>query len=260
MCLAVVALDAHPRYAVVVAANRDEFHARPTLPATWGTAPPFVNIVAGRDLKAGGTWFGVHRDGRWALVTNVREPSAPDARAHSRGELVPRILNAAASPAAALDHVLATRDQYNGFNLLCGNATELAWASNRSPAAIKVARGIHGLSNAALDTPWPKVVQLRDALAAWTRAGADEFEPLFAALADRTLAQDHVLPATGVTLERERQLSAAFIVGERYGTRCSTVYALDRDGHARFHERSFDPDGCVTGNVVITFDGAAGRG
>jgi uncharacterized protein with NRDE domain len=253
MCLAVIALDVHPRYSVIVAANRDEAHARPTLPAAWGTAPPFLDIVAGRDVVAGGTWFGVRRDGRWSLVTNVRNGTVvPDARARSRGDLVPRVLNATASPTAALDEVLAARDHYNGFNLLGGDAAGMAWISNRSTAAVNAARGIHGLSNAALDTPWPKVIRTREVLAAWVQAGHDDVEPLFAALADRTVANDHALPATDVPLERERQLSAAFIVGERYGTRCSTIYTLDRDGRVRFHERSFDADGSVTGNAIIT--------
>ena len=253
MCLAVVALAAHPRYALVVAANRDEFHAREAAPAAWGDAPPFIGILAGRDLGAGGTWLGVRRDGRWALVTNVREGGVRDVALASRGELVPRVLNAGADAAATLAEVARDGGRYNGFNLLAGNAHAAAWMSNRSPRHRVLASGVHGLSNAFLDTPWPKVERTRERVQAWCERGDQDVAALLAALADRAQAADDELPDTGVTREWERMLSAPFIVGERYGTRCSTVLTIDHAGGACFIERQFAPDGSTIGEVVQAF-------
>ena len=258
MCLAVLALDAHPRFALVLAANRDEFHARPALPAAWGTRAPFDDILAGRDLAAGGTWLGVHRDGRFAFVTNVRQGTGRDPEARSRGELVPRVL----APGVRLDEAFAELahhgQAYNGFNLLAGDAAGARWMSNRDAGARDLAPGVHGLSNATLDTPWPKVVRTKAALARWIARDGTDTETLFAALADRRGAPDADLPATGVTLERERVLAAPFIVSPGYGTRCSTVLTFDRRGQARFEERSFGPDGEPQGSVVETFTLGAG--
>jgi uncharacterized protein with NRDE domain len=253
MCLAIVALDAHPHYRLVVAANRDEFHARAAAPAAWGVAPPFAGILAGRDLEAGGTWLGVRRDGCFALVTNVREPGRHDPGARSRGELVPRVLDAAATPDAVLDVVGALGNRYNGFNLLAGDAAHAHWTSNRFGPGARWARGVHALSNAQLDTPWPKVVRTVARFAAWAQRGERALAPMFAALADRVPAADHELPATGVPLDRERLLSAPFIVDAYYGTRCSTVFTIDRDGAARFHERSFDARGERCGEATEAF-------
>jgi uncharacterized protein with NRDE domain len=251
MCLVVVALGAHPRYSLVVAANRDEHHARAALPAHWGERPPYAGMLAGRDLEAGGTWMGVRGDGRWALVTNVREGRGGDTAAPSRGELVPQVLNAPkASALAALGHRAAA---YNGFNLLAGDAGSATWMSNRADGELSLAQGIHGLSNARLDTPWPKVTRTRDAVNAWAARGDEDVAPLFAALADRMPARDADLPSTGVPLEWERLLSAPFIVSDGYGTRCSTVLAIGRDGSARFVERSFDARGDATGEVAFDF-------
>ena len=247
-----VALGAHPRYPLVVAANRDEFHARAAAPAAWGQAPPFVDIVAGRDLAAGGTWFGVHRTGRWALVTNVREGGNSDPAARSRGELVPLALHASRLD-DAFAAIGAAVQRYNGFNLLAGDASGALWMSNRADGMRRLPTGLHGLSNALLDTPWPKLVRTRDRMAAWAATGGRDVAPLFATLADVTPAPDHLLPATGVPLERERMLSSSFIVSANYGTRCSTVFTIDRDGNARFHERSFDSAGATTGEAIESF-------
>jgi uncharacterized protein with NRDE domain len=255
MCLVITALDAHPRYALVVAANRDESHARAALPARWGDAAPFRDILAGRDLAAGGTWMGVRRDGRWALVTNVRlGNSRNDPAAPSRGALVPAILNDDADPASALTALMRPANAYNGFNLLAGDADHALWASNRSPHARTLHAGTHGLSNALLDTPWPKLVRTRDAVAAWAASDNEDLAPVFAALADRTLARDDALPSTGVPIEWERQLSAPFIVGDDYGTRCSTVLVIARTGRARWVERTFDARGIAAGEVEFEFD------
>jgi uncharacterized protein with NRDE domain len=250
MCLALIALDAHPRYPLVVAANRDEYHARPTVAAGWWDE----GWLAGRDLAAGGTWLGVTRGGRWAFLTNVREPARHDPSAPSRGSLVALVLARDGTVDTALAEAVAAATAHNGFNLVAGDRTRAQFASNRAPGAPLAAPGIHGLSNATLDTPWPKVTRTKSAFARWCDAGDDGLEPLFELLADRACALDRDLPSTGIPLERERALSAPFIVGERYGTRSSTVVALDHDGRMRFLERSFDAAGCVTGEGRFEFD------
>jgi len=253
VCLAVVALDAHPRYAVVLAANRDEFHARPAAPAAWWRDDAGMPILAGRDLAQGGTWLGVSRAGRFAFVTNVREPSRYDPRAPSRGALVPALLHDGRPVGVALAAIVAGARHYNGFNLVAGDAVSAAFGSNRGPDAHALARGIHGVSNAGLDTPWPKLVRAKAGLAAWVAAGDEEPDRLWTVLADATPAPDHELPDTGIARERERLLSSPFIVSESYGTRCSTLLALARDGEAHFVERSFDATGTATGEVRFRF-------
>lgn len=249
MCLALLALDAHPLYAVAIAANRDEFHARPAAPAAWWPQ----GLLAGRDLAAGGTWLGVTRDGRFAFITNIRDPARHDPTAPSRGALVPEILADEAHPRAVLARVRASALRHNGFNLVAGSTDGFARTSNRAEGVRELGRGVHGVSNGIADAHWPKVVRTRAALTAWCERGDASVEPLFVALADRALAPDRDLPATGVSLEWERQLSAPFIVGERYGTRCTTVLALGRDGNATFVERSFGPDGRQSGEVTERF-------
>ena len=249
MCLALFALDAHPEYALVVAANRDEYHARPTAGAKWWQE----GWLAGRDLKAGGTWFGVTRAARWAFITNVREPSRHNPDAPSRGSLVPAVLADAQSPTASLGRIVAGATAQNGFNLVAGAGAQAAWGSNRGIASQSLPAGIHGVSNAALDTPWPKVTRTKAVLAEWCAAAGSDIAPLFAMLADTRVAPDAELPDTGVTRERERMLSAPFIVSPDYGTRCSTVLTVSRDGTASFVERSFDSDGGAQGDIEHRF-------
>jgi uncharacterized protein with NRDE domain len=253
MCLAVVALRVHPRYAVVVVANRDEYHARPAAPAAWWRDAATAELLAGRDLEAGGTWLGVNRRGRWAFVTNVREPGRHDPGAPSRGALVPRLLAHPADVAAALADVLADGARYNGFNLLAGDLAHGAWGSNRASQTRVLDDGVHGLSNAQLDTPWPKLEWTRAGVAAWARRGDPDVEPLFELLASRARPPDDALPATGVPLEWERVLSSPFIASERYGTRSSTVLAIARDGVATLRERAFDAAGTPVGEAVHRF-------
>jgi len=250
MCLAIVAVDAHPRYGLVVAANRDEFHARPTAAAAWWDR----RLLAGRDLEAGGTWLGLTRAGRVALLTNVREPHRLDRSAPSRGALVPAVLRDGSPVRDALARARGDGARHNGFNLVAGAADGAAWTSNRAERVVELGPGVHGLSNALLDAPWPKVLRTEAAVSAWLAAANDDIAPLFGALADRTLAPDAALPSTGVPLDWERLLSAPFIVSERYGTRSSTVVTIDRAGHACFVERSFDAAGNPCGEVVHRFD------
>lgn len=252
MCLALLVQDAHPRFAVVLAANRDEHHAREAAPAAWWDE----GWLAGRDLEAGGTWLGVTRGGRYALITNIREPDKRAPGAPSRGRLVTRVLGAATPPGATVAAIVADAGAYNGFNLIAGDTTAAWWGCNRPPASRPLARGVHGISNAVLDAAWPKVARTKAALAAWCARGDEDLTALFAVLADRSRAADAELPSTGVPLDWERLLSSPFIVGEAYGygTRCSTVVAIGRDGRARFVERSFDPAGRSTGEVDVVFE------
>jgi uncharacterized protein with NRDE domain len=252
MCLVAVALDAHPRYWLAIAANRDEFHDRAAEPAHWWRE----GWLAGRDLEAGGTWFGVRRDGRWALVTNVREPGKRDALAMSRGGIVTDALSAPSIDAFA-QQLASHGGRYNGYNLLAGNTRAALWQSNRAEGTHALASGVTGLSNAALGTPWPKVERLSQAMRAWAATGEALLDPLLDALADRERVPDAKLPSTGVPLDWERLLSAPFIVSERYGTRCSTVLVVGRDGEARLVERSFDASGATTGTVDTRFPLAA---
>ncbi len=239
MCLIVLALHAHARHPLVVAANRDEDLDRPTAPAAFW--PGEAGLLVGRDLRSGGTWMGVTRTGRFSALTNVRDPRAHDPVAPSRGGLVVRFLAGGAEPLAHARAVAAERARANGFNLLAGAGGRLAWVSNAGGEPTEVTPGVHAVSNAALDTPWPKALRaaagLRRALAA---GDAIDPEALFEVLADRQIAADDELPSTGVPLEVERLLSAPFIVAPGYGTRASTLLLAGRDGRAELLERRFD--------------------
>lgn len=240
MCLLVFGRNAHPEYPLIFGGNRDEFYGRPTAPATfWDDAP---HVLAGRDEKEGGTWMGVTRNGHWGVVTNVREPGEyrPDAR--SRGHLVADYLRDEPSPQAYLEAVRADADAYNGFNLLVGIPGALFCLSTAGdpPVVRSVADGVHGLSNAQLDTPWPKVVHARRRLHSLLEGGTVGPDPILDLLDDRTPFPDADLPDTGIGREAERQLSPIFIDGERYGTRSSTVLCIDRTGTVTFVERTFD--------------------
>ena len=214
---------------------------------------PLPLQIVMRDAQIGKIGGGITRAGRFALLTNVRDPARHDPDAPSRGSLVPSVLTDDSDVTSTLTRVRDAAARHNGFNLLAGTPAGAAWTSNRSPDVKSLQRGTFGLSNALLDSPWPKLVRTKAVLADWlTRAEIDP-EPLFNALADRALAADVDLPATGVTLEWERRLSAPFIVSDVYGTRSSTVLTIDRDGSAHFAERSFDPGGAPNGQVEHRF-------
>lgn len=254
MCLALVALDAHPKYRCVIAANRDEFHGRESEPAHWWNE----GILAGRDRIAGGTWFGVTEAGRWALVTNFREGIPRDPNAPSRGQLVTQMLQSAASPVRASAALLPDAGRYHGFNLLVGDVSDAAFASNRSSGALALGAGIHGLSNHLLDTPWPKLLRSKARLAALLTDEEPTIEAAFALLADRETASGTALSLTGVSPQWERLLSSPFIVDPDYGTRSSTLLLIAQDSSARFIERSFDAGGRITGEAGFEFQvGAA---
>ena len=240
MCLIAVAYRVHPEFPLVVAANRDEFYARPTTQAAfWGDEP---SILAGRDLEGMGTWLGVTRSGRFAAVTNFRDPADLRTGRESRGTLVSGFLSQAGAAATYLDEVDARAGDYRGFNLLAFDSNDLYYYTNRGGPRQKLQPGIYGLSNHLLDTPWPKVRLARERLGAALEPGPAA-EPLFAMMADTSTASDGDLPETGVGHERERMLSAARIVSSSYGTRCSTVLMQSSDGAVRFAERTYGPEG-----------------
>lgn len=237
MCLIALAWQAHPDYPLIVAANRDEFHHRPAAAARfWPEAPA---VLAGRDLAAGGTWLGITRRGRFAALTNVREPGAAQG-SRSRGLLVSAFLQGGDSPQTYAAAVAADGAAYSGFNLLVGDADSLWWVSNRAPAPAPVVPGVHALSNHLFNTPWPKVQRARDGLAA--ALAVPSAERLFALLADDRAAPDDELPDTGVGLAMERLLSPPFIRSGGYGTRCSSVLLAGRE-RILFAEQTFTPDG-----------------
>lgn len=230
MCLVALALGVSERFPLVLASNRDEFYDRPTAPMHWWDQQP---MLAGRDLQGGGTWLGLSARGRLALVTNIRRPGAQRADAASRGAIVPAWL----ASALATDEFWTTLQvpHFNGFNLLASDLSrgEFVWASSDTPRPQALDAGIHGLSNATLDAPWPKVNVLKARLAAGLASATNRAEletSLFAALADTRQASDSALPSTGVPLDVERWLSAAFIQSPdgRYGTRCSTLLIVER--------------------------------
>lgn len=242
MCLVLLALDSHPDYSLIVAANRDEFYERATAPAGfWADAP---SVLAGRDLVAGGTWLGLDRRGRFAAVTNFRQGQHEPAAPRSRGQLVRDFLVSPTDPDEYLRKVDAEATRYNGFNLLVGEPGRLSYFSNREGRPRRLAPGVYGLSNHLLNTPWPKVVSGRNALQALVREPATELvESLLELLSDRTRPSDDLLPRTGIDDDWERLLSAAFIASEPYGTRSSTVVLVGRDGSATFVEESFGAGG-----------------
>jgi uncharacterized protein with NRDE domain len=250
VCLLVLAWEAHPRYRLVVAANRDEFHERPTAPMAKWPAPD--DIIAGRDLRAGGTWLAMDRWRRFGVITNFRELQRPDPNAPSRGNLIPNYLRGEGSPEQYLKELEPKAREYSGFNLLLADDKSLWYASNRAePFARPLPPGVYGLSNERLDTPWPKLRRVRRQFDPWlTSAREGSKEELFAILADTTQAGvDEQLPKTGLSPEWEQLLSSPFVLDEGYGTRCSTVVLLERTGVISLSERRFNPDGFAIGET-----------
>jgi uncharacterized protein with NRDE domain len=238
MCLIFLSLGQHPRYKLVVAANRDEFYARRTAPATFWSDAPY--ILGGRDLEAGGTWMGITKQGRISLITNYRDPQHIDPAAPSRGKLVSDFLHGKESPEAYLKNIASSGIAYNGFNLLVGNAESLWYYSNYRDGIDQITPGLHGLSNHLLETPWPKVVRGKQKMTAILQHTNITEEELLALLYDNTLADDAQLPDTGVGLERERMLSSMFIKSPHYGTRCSTIVLIDHNNRVTFAERTYN--------------------
>jgi uncharacterized protein with NRDE domain len=255
MCLLMLAWQSHPRYRLVVAANRDEFHERPA--AALGRWPAPDEILAGRDLKAGGTWLGLDRARRFGVVTNFRDLQPPKPAAPSRGELIPEYLRATQDPGGFLAALAPRAPAYSGFNLLLADQDSLWYGCNRArPFARALGPGVYGLSNEFLDTPWPKLERVRRGFDSWL-GKRDDRGPveLFGLLDDRTRVEDDaLLPRTGVEREWERVLSAPFVSHPVYGTRSSTLLLLEPDGALYLAERRFDARGEATGETEITLN------
>lgn len=248
MCLVVFAWQQHADYPLILAANRDEFHARPAEPMAWWRDRR--SILAGRDLQAGGTWLAVARNGRFATVTNYRE-NATSTALRTRGEIVTRFLGSddeADAFAGALDD-----DSYAGFSVLVKDRDQLIYKSNRGDAATRLNPGTFGLSNASLDTPWPKLVRTRGALETAVREERPSLDVLFDIVADREPAQEFETSAADLPFEMERAISAPFIVTPAYGTRCSTALLYRADGHIEIAERRFEPSGKMSGESRFVF-------
>jgi uncharacterized protein with NRDE domain len=252
MCLVLIAYRIHPRYPLVLAANRDEFHARTAAPMHWWSdGSP---VLAGRDLQAGGTWCGLDSHGRLALVTNYRDPSLPKTQGSSRGALVAAFLRGARSAREYVHDAAASADRYAGFSLLAMDDSSLGYAvSHPEPEAWMLEPGIFGLSNHRLDAPWPKLLRSRAQFEREIADGDPVPARLFDILSDRTVADDAALPDTGIGLEWERLLSSSFIVSPEYGTRCSTVILIDRHGQVAVEERSHSADGAATVRVRMSY-------
>lgn len=253
MCLILLAVQTHPEYRLILAANRDEYYERPSEPPHfWKDAP---ELLAGRDLVAGGTWLGITRTGRLAGVTNYRDPARVKPDAPSRGKLVTNFLRGDLAPSSYLELIRGEKDRYNGFNLILGDREQITWYSNRSDKITPLLPGIYGLSNRLLDTPWPKVVRAKAWFEEIIHTNEDlSTESVFRLLKDQTVAPDDRLPSTGVPLAWERILSPIFITSPTYGTRSSMVLLIDKDEHVTFLDRTFNGSPEPVSTATFEFD------
>jgi uncharacterized protein with NRDE domain len=262
MCLAIIAFQVLDDWPLIIVANRDEYHARPTLAAQpW---PENAQVLAGKDLEAGGSWFGVTQTGHVALLTNYREPSVAKQTATTRGELVSNYLMRPQKPLSYLQTLKEQAHLYSGFNLLVGDRLGLFTASNRSDKAGDLARdafeqsiskGVWGLSNAFWNTPWPKLTLTRDALKQYLlniqkHRKEPQASEIIHIMQDIVPVPDSLLPQTGLTLQRERQLATPFIIGQDYGTRSTTVLMQHKYGNILFQEQSYAPGALSTNKIV----------
>lgn len=249
MCLIVFAWQAHPDYPLVLAANRDEFHDRPASPMHWWSDAP--GLLAGRDLEAGGSWLALGAGGRYAAVTNYREGPASHEAPRSRGELVTRYVGASDTPESYARSI--EPDAYRAYNLLAGNADCLVYTSNRGDEPVRLAPAVYGLSNASLDAPWPKLVRTRETLREMLEHGVPEPDALFGLLADRRTDPAADPSAGSLDPALAEAVTAPFIVNPVYGTRCTTVVFLRRDGEVRVSERRFDRAGEPAGESTFRY-------
>lgn len=249
MCLLVVAHQVSADYPLIVAGNRDEFHRRPTQDAHWW--PDKKQLLGGRDEQAGGTWLAVHRNGRFATVTNFRDAVPPSGKLRSRGHLITEFL---ASELAAADYLRGIEgDRYGGFNLLVADGSEMAYLSNRGADMQVLPPGVYGVANATLDTPWTKVLRSKAALSALIAEGRANETNLLRMLGDRERASVHEIKAGELSFERAHAMSSPFIVQPDYGTRCSSVLLKDQAGRVRFTEVRYRPDGQPAGRSEFQF-------
>ncbi|MEZ4884580.1 MAG: NRDE family protein [Chitinophagales bacterium] len=255
MCLIIFAYKVHPKYPLIISANRDEFYERPTAKAHWWESHP--NLLAGKDLKGGGTWLGVSKSGRFAALTNYRDLQHIRTDAPTRGALVTDFLVNDDVSAMEYLHSIPNDEAYNGYNLLLYENEKLFWHSNVSGESRQLKAGIYGVSNALLDTPWPKVENGKAFLKDLLTQNSDifEVEKAFDYLKNTNKPNDKELPDTGVGIELERLLSPLYIQSPKYGTRCSTVVLVDVEGRIRFEERVYgeEGEGEVFEVLIVTF-------
>ncbi len=264
MCLIVFAWKVHPRFPLVLATNRDEFHERRSAPLAYWEG--MTDVLGGRDMEKGGSWLATNIDGRWAAVTNFRDGSPPAATSLSRGDLVRDYVTSGQTSKDYAAAVAKSIAKFPGCNLLIAGPDGLYYVSNRHESGqrsrtAEVAPGIHGVSNHLLDTPWPKVERCKQRLQTLLDSDGNTItRSLFELLADRNVAGDSDLPSTGISVERERVLSAPFIVADKYGTRASTVVLMDNEGTVQMHERGFGIGGAELGHRSFSFNTAGGTG
>ncbi|MFT7534006.1 MAG: hypothetical protein ACI9FD_005050 [Gammaproteobacteria bacterium] len=247
MCFILIGYQSHPDYPLVLAANRDEFLNRPSQSASWWEN----NILAGKDLEQGGTWLGVNSQGSFAAVTNFRGPQ-PEGAILSRGDLPVDFLSGQSGPEEFAEHLSHHAQQYRAFNLLLGSSSSLYFCNNHESGQTALSAGIYGLSNASLDTPWPKLRHGKARFAHLMRSDQILSDDLFNLLTDPQMFPDEALPDTGLPVERERELSAMFIQGDTYATRSSTVVMIHKSGQVYFEERNHR--GNYSGNSQIVFN------
>ena len=250
MCLILFALNQHQDYPLIVIANRDEYYARPTQSAHWWPDAP--DIFAGRDLEARGTWMGVNKNGRFAAVTNVREPGAYGPPRLSRGQLTSDFLSGYESAEVYLQNIESSADDYAGFNLLVGDSGGLYFFSNRNPGIRCIPPGIYGVSNGLFDESWPKLVSGKRALSSALKTSVEN-DSLMKILTDRVTAEDEQLPQTGVSVDIERLLSSRFIHSGDYGTRACSIVKFNQRRQIIFVEHNYDAAGRTEDNISEEF-------
>ncbi len=238
MCLILFAKDIHPKYKLIIAANRDEFYQRPTKSAHFWEEDG--SIIAGKDMEAGGTWMGMTKSGRISMLTNYRDLSNIKTDAPSRGHLVSDFLKNGLESEKYLSQIASNGEDYNGFNLISGTVDKLHYYGNYQNGVHEIKNGTHGLSNALLNTNWPKVEKGKAQLSEVISRISFETDELFEILRNDIKAADEKLPNTGVGYEKEKMLSPMFIKSENYGSRCSTVITVDSDNEVFFSERTYD--------------------
>ncbi len=239
MCLILFAYHYHPRYPLIVAANRDEYYRRPTQSCHWWQERS--NLLAGKDLMAEGTWMGITRQGRFAAITNVRDTRQRSSPKYSRGKLPLSYLTESIGPQQFYSQLITSATDYQGYNLLFGSADELCYFSNRSAHLSPIEPGLHGLSNASLNTPWPKITTGLAKLQQILTTEEPDVNAIFRLLETRIIANDSELPDTGVGIERERLLAPVFIESADYGTRSSQILLIDKNKNVRLYEKERAP-------------------
>ncbi len=245
MCLIFVSFKQHAKHPLVILANRDEFYNRPTQPAHFWEDNP--SILAGKDLEGGGTWMGITRNGFLAMLTNYRDVAHIKSKAPTRGKLVSDYLQGEFAPKEYLMALSKTGHLYNGYNLIVGTVHDPWYYSNQQQKIVQLGTGLYGISNGLLHSKWPKVEQGKQELAPLLAHHMLDTEALFAVMANTDKAEDSQLPDTGLSTEKEKELSARFIATQGYGTRCTTLITLNQQGVVQFTERLFT-DGRFTGN------------